>query len=88
MVAFVRQKPYAFFILLVWRYTMKIAFVLLYLTFGASGTEEVPMRFATMEECQATFDAIRQRGIGSEARWSKRNVGFPSGVCVPMMLSK
>lgn len=67
---------------------MKIAFVLLYLSFGASGTEQVPMRFSSMEECQATFDSLRLRGIGSDASWAKRTAGFPTGTCVPVLIAK
>ena len=67
---------------------MRIAFVLLYLSFGTSGTEEVPMKFSTIAECQATFDAIRIHGSATDASWANRQAGYPTGICVPVVLEK
>ena len=64
---------------------MKIAFIILYLTYGSSGTVEVPQHFASVEECQATFEAIT---IKTSARqpWAKVESTIPLGSCVPVMV--
>lgn len=63
---------------------MKIAFVILYLTYGASGTVEVPQHFASVEECQKTFEAITLKS-SSRQPWQAPENTIPLGSCVPVM---
>ncbi|KQT80950.1 MULTISPECIES: hypothetical protein [unclassified Aureimonas] len=64
---------------------MTIAYVLLYLNYGISGVVEIPQHFASIEECQATYDALRVRGGAAKAGWTPRLSGLPLGTCVPVM---
>lgn len=64
---------------------MKTASIILYLTYGTSGTVEVPQHFSSIEECQATFEAIT---VKTSARfpWAKPENSVPMGSCVPVMV--
>jgi hypothetical protein len=65
---------------------MQIAFVVLYLTFGSSSTVEVPQHFKTMEECQATYEAVKLK-TSSRLPWVKPESSIPMGSCVPIMVN-
>ena len=64
---------------------MKIAFIILYLTYGSSGTVEVPQHFSSIEECQQTFEAISIKTSARQA-WSKADSTIPMGSCVTILL--
>lgn len=63
---------------------MKIAYVVLYLSFGGGGVVEVPEKFPSMEACQASFEGTVSKSTGAP-QWRQASNGIPVGTCVPVM---